>query len=115
MRSLSLHSLIACSAVLAFGQTVSVGEVSVRALTMTNEGATMTHLKGDVEIATGRGVILRAEQADYNSNTGEVAARGNVRMTRQGNPTVRRADEVEFNVSTGDVKARVWKAPQPLK
>jgi lipopolysaccharide assembly outer membrane protein LptD (OstA) len=75
----------------------------------------MTHLKGNVEIATGRGVILRAEQADYNSNTGVVAARGNVRMTRQGNPTVRRADEVEFNVSTGDVKARVGKAPQPPK
>lgn len=120
MKSLSLHFLIACSAILTFGQTVSLSGVSVRALTMTNDGA-IRHLRGNVEITWGRGFILRSDQADYNSNTGEVAARGNVRMTRQGRPlfprnrlltTVKSADEVEVNLRTGEVKARVGKPPQ---
>lgn len=69
MKSLSLYFLIACSAVLTFGQTPSVGEVSFRALTIIKDGP-VTHLKGNVEIAMGSGFILRSEQADYNSNTG---------------------------------------------
>ena len=113
MKSLSLYFLMACSAVLTFGQTPSGGEVSFRALTITRDGA-ITHLKGTVEIAMGRGWILRSEQADYNSNTGEVAARGNVIMTRQGSPIGRPADEVEVNVRTGDVKARV-RPPQQVR
>ena len=111
MKSLSVYFLIACSAVLTFGQTPSVGEVSVRALTTTKDGA-VTHLKGNVEIAMGSGFILRSEQADYNSNTGEVAARGNVRITRQGSPLFKQADEVEVRVRTGDFKARVGTPPQ---
>ena len=111
MKDLSLYFLIACSAVLTFAQTTSVGEVSFRALTITKDGA-VTHLKGNVEIAMGSGVILRSEQADYNSDTGEVAARGNVRITRQGSPIMKQADEVEVNVRTGDVKARVGPPPQ---
>ena len=106
MKSLSLFFLIACSAVLTFGQTLSVGEVSFRALTINKDGA-ITHLKGNVEIAMGSGFILRSEQADYNSNTSEVAARGNVRITRQGSPIAKQADEAEVNIRTGDVKARV--------
>jgi len=114
VKSLSLYFLIACSAVLTFGQTPSVGEVSVRALTTTKDGA-VTHLKGNVEIALGSGVILRSEHADYNSNTGEVAARGNVRITRQGRRIIKQAEEVEVNVRTGDVKARVGIPPQAPK
>jgi lipopolysaccharide assembly outer membrane protein LptD (OstA) len=106
VKNVSLYFLIACSAVLTFGQTPSVSEVSFRALTVTKDGA-ITHLKGDVEIAMGRGFILRSEQADYNSNTGEIAARGNVRIMRQGSPIAKHADEAEVNVRTGDVKARV--------
>lgn len=64
-------------------------------------------MKGNVEIAMGSGFILRSEQADYNSNTGEVAARGNVRITRQGSPLIKPADEVKVNVRTGHAKARV--------
>ena len=104
MKKLSLYLLIACSAVLTFGQTPKGGELSFRAVAITKDGA-ITHLKGNVEIAVGRGWTLRSEQADYNSNTGEVAARGNVRMTRQGSPIGRPADEVEVNVRTGDFKA----------
>jgi lipopolysaccharide assembly outer membrane protein LptD (OstA) len=114
VKSLSLCFLIACSAVLTFGQAPGGGEVSFRALTITRDGA-ITHLKGNVEIFMGPGWILRSEQADYSSNTGEVAARGNVRMTRQGSPIGRPADEVEVNVRTGDVKARVGPPPQAPK
>ena len=110
MKRLSLHFLIACSAVLTFGQTVSMSGVSVRALTMTKDGA-ITHLRGNVEIARA-GSILRSEQADYNSDTCEVAARGNVRIIRRGSPTIKPADEVEVNLRTGDVKARVGPPPQ---
>ena len=114
MKSLSLYFLIACSAVLTFGQTPRGGEVSFSALTNTRDGA-ITHFNGNVEIVMGRSWILRSEQADYNSNTGEVVARGNVRMTRQGSPISRPADEVEVNVRTGDVKARVGPPPQAPK
>ena len=69
-------------------------------------------MKGNVEIAMGSGFILRSEQADYNSNTGEVAARGNVRITRQGSPIIKPADEVEVNVRAGHAKARVGILPQ---
>ena len=106
MKSFSLYFLIACSAVLSFGQPPNGGEVSFRALTITKDGE-ITHLKGNVEIAMGRGWTLRSEQADYNSNTGEVAARGNVRITRLGSPIGRPADEIGVNIRTGDVKARV--------
>jgi lipopolysaccharide assembly outer membrane protein LptD (OstA) len=106
VKNLSLYFLLACSAVVTFGQTPSAGEVSFRALTVTKDGA-ITHLKGNVEIAMGRGSILQSEQADYNSNTGEIAARGNVRITRQGSPIAKQADEAEVNIRTGDVKARV--------
>ena len=111
MKRLSLYLLIACSAVLTFGQTPNGGEVSLRALAITKDGA-ITHLKGNVEIAMGRGWTLRSEQADYNSDTAEIAARGNVRMTRQGSPIARSADQVEVNLRTGDVKARVGPPPQ---
>jgi lipopolysaccharide assembly outer membrane protein LptD (OstA) len=106
-----LYFLIACSAVLTFGQIPGVGEVSLRALTITKDGA-ITHLRGNVEIGIGGGFILRSEQADYNSNTGEVAARGNVRITRQGSPIGKQADEVEVNVRAGDVKGRVGTPPR---
>ena len=114
MKNLSLYFLIACSAVLTFGQTPRVGEVSFRALTITKDGA-VTHLKGNVEIAMGSGFILRSEQADYNSNAGGVAARGNVRITRQERPIMKQAEEVEVNVRTGDVKVRLGIPPQAPK
>ncbi|HYM13108.1 MAG TPA: hypothetical protein VEU62_20375 [Bryobacterales bacterium] len=37
------------------------------------------HLKGDVEIRR-RGMILRADEADYHEDSGEVGARGHVRV-----------------------------------
>ncbi len=37
------------------------------------------HLKGDVEIRR-TGMVLRADQADYHEDTGEIEARGNVRV-----------------------------------
>ena len=40
----------------------------------------IVHLKGQVEIRAD-GFILRADEADYNENTGEVEARGTVKVT----------------------------------
>ena len=54
--------------------TPSGGDVSFRAITITKDGA-ITHLKGDVEIAVGRDFILRSEQADFDSKTGDRGAR----------------------------------------
>ena len=40
----------------------------------------VVHLKGTVEIRTN-GFILRADEADYHEDTGEVEARGTVKVT----------------------------------
>ena len=43
-------------------------------------------LKGDVEIKR-TGMILRADEADYHEDTGEIEARGNVRVKPYPPPT----------------------------
>ena len=45
-----------------------------------NSYPSVVHLKGTVEIRTN-GFILRADEADYDENTGEVEARGTVKVT----------------------------------
>lgn len=42
----------------------------------------VVQLKGDVEIRT-KDMILHADEADYNENTGEIEARGTVRIKLQ--------------------------------
>ena len=41
--------------------------------------APVTQLRGNVEIRT-KDMILRADEAEYNENTGEIEARGTVRI-----------------------------------
>ncbi len=70
---------IACSGVLAFGQmAVKHGEVSVRAVTQIITGSVL-HLKGAVQITTDK-IAVSADEADFNGTSGEIEARGNVRV-----------------------------------
>jgi lipopolysaccharide assembly outer membrane protein LptD (OstA) len=79
--------------------TTNVSPMSVAALGIEREGdyPAIIHLKGSVEIKTpvctkaGQGsvlhcdgyVVLRADQADLREDSGEIEARGNVRVTRE--------------------------------
>jgi lipopolysaccharide assembly outer membrane protein LptD (OstA) len=79
--------------------TTNVSPIWVAALGIEREGdyPAMIHLKGSVEIKTpvcikaGQGsalqcdgyVVLRADQADLREDSGQIEARGNVRVTRE--------------------------------
>jgi lipopolysaccharide assembly outer membrane protein LptD (OstA) len=79
--------------------TTNVSPISVAALGIEREGdyPAIIHLKGSVEIKTpvctkaGQGnvlhcdgyVVLRADQADLREDSGQIEARGNVRVTRE--------------------------------
>ncbi len=69
-------------AVFAIGQTgstrLSPSEIRMTALTIDRESS-ITHLKGNVEIASD-GMVLRSDEADYSSTNREIVARGNVRV-----------------------------------
>jgi lipopolysaccharide assembly outer membrane protein LptD (OstA) len=71
--------LIPCVAVLALAQTpVRHGEVEITADQMNNNG-TVRHLVGHVTIESDV-VLVRADDADYNDNTGEIVAHGDVHV-----------------------------------
>ena len=75
---------IACSAILALGQTVKRDEISVtvQATTQVVTGSVL-HMKGAVQITTNRHII-RADEADFNIATGDIEARGNVQAVKIG-------------------------------
>ncbi|SPE41076.1 conserved exported hypothetical protein [Candidatus Sulfopaludibacter sp. SbA3] len=84
---------------LAVPTATSVRPVSVTAQEIQRETPvpSVTHLKGSVEIKTpvcvrsGPGneqvcdgyVVLRADEADFHEDTGQIEARGNVKVTRE--------------------------------
>jgi len=71
--------LITCVGVLAIAQTpVPHGTVLVQALRQERNGHVI-HLTGNVTIEND-GVTLRADQADYNEETAEIVAHGDVRV-----------------------------------
>src|SRR6202023_2058457 len=79
MRLLLLLSLLSCSAVLALEQTTGdYGHVAITADRQEKDGA-LVRCRGQVEIATGN-TLLRADEADFHSDTGEIELRGNVRV-----------------------------------
>lgn len=55
------------------------GRVSALSIERGVRYPSVIHLKGDVEIRRS-GMILRADEADYDEDTGEVEARGHVRV-----------------------------------
>jgi lipopolysaccharide assembly outer membrane protein LptD (OstA) len=68
----------------------------------------IVHLKGSVEIATKVGVndapvslmimVVRADEADYHEDTGEIEARGNVQMNYRDDPSGTRAGNVRIRL-----------------
>ncbi len=53
--------------------------LTATAISRTAPALNMLHLEGTVEIRT-KDMILRTEEADYNEETGELEARGTVRI-----------------------------------
>ena len=79
MKSLLLLSLLSCLAALALEQTtVDYGHVAITADRQEKDG-TVVRCRGQVEIATGS-TLLRADEADFHSDTREIELRGNVRV-----------------------------------
>jgi lipopolysaccharide assembly outer membrane protein LptD (OstA) len=79
MKSLLLLSLLFCFAALALEQTtVDYGHIAITADRQEKDG-TLVRCRGQVEIATGN-TLLRADEADFHSDTGEIELRGNVRV-----------------------------------
>lgn len=72
-------ALISCVAALALAQTpIPRGAAVVTADGQQQHGA-VRHLTGHVKIETNA-VLLQADQVDYNDNTGEILAHGDVRI-----------------------------------
>ena len=79
MKSLLLLSLVFSFAALGLEQTtVDYGHVAITADRQEKVGA-LVRCRGQVEIATGN-TLLRADEADFHSDTGEIELRGNVRV-----------------------------------
>jgi lipopolysaccharide assembly outer membrane protein LptD (OstA) len=79
MKPLLVLSLLCCFAALALEQTtVDYGHVAITADRQERSGAVVRR-RGQVEIATGN-TLLRADEADFHSDTGEIELRGNVRV-----------------------------------
>lgn len=79
MMPLLLIAVLSCSAALALEQTtVDYGHVAITADRQERDGA-LVRCRGQVEIATGN-TLLRADEADFHSDTGEIELRGNVRV-----------------------------------
>jgi lipopolysaccharide export system protein LptA len=79
MRPLLLIVLLSCSTAVALEQkTVDYGHIAITADRQEKDGA-LVRCRGQVEIATGN-TLLRADEADFHSDTGEIELRGNVRV-----------------------------------
>jgi lipopolysaccharide assembly outer membrane protein LptD (OstA) len=76
MKRLALGIFVAA---LAIGQTpIRHGDVDITANQIRTEGS-VRHLAGHVTMETGA-FSLRADQVDYNDDTGEISAHGEVRI-----------------------------------
>jgi lipopolysaccharide assembly outer membrane protein LptD (OstA) len=118
MRPLLLLSLLSCSAVLALEQTtVDYGHVAITADRQEKAGA-LVRCRGQVEIATGN-TLLRADEADFHSDTGEIELRGNVRVKllavapknslNTGSPESRSPDRMEQRLRKPLSLPEIWK------
>ncbi len=72
-------ALVLCVAVFALAQTpIPRGEVRIEALKQEMTGS-VAHLSGNVTIETDA-VLLHADRVDFNQDTHEIVADGNVRL-----------------------------------
>ncbi len=81
MRLLVAVFLMLSFTAFSFGaaDALSWNNVQLTAVSMRSDGA-IRHLRGKIQIETNA-VLIRADQADYNSQTHEVSASGNVKIT----------------------------------
>lgn len=95
--------LLTSFAIFAFAQTpVRQDEVSMTADSQVVDGA-VRHLSGHVEIETD-GIMLKADQADFNEDTAVMHLSGHVVIERDG--SVLKADQADFNQDTLKITAR---------
>jgi lipopolysaccharide assembly outer membrane protein LptD (OstA) len=85
MKQAFLFVFLSCSAIIALGQSPT-HEVSFQATTQTVEGSTL-HLKGKVKIGNAQSTV-QADEVDFNVDTSEIEARGNVRITSSVNGVI---------------------------
>ena len=89
---------------------LKVGATDMQALSIERmvNFPSIVHLKGTVEIATKVGVsdlpvslmimVVRADEADYHEDTGEIEARGNVQMSYRDDPNGTRVGNVRIRL-----------------
>ena len=101
--------LLFCSAALALEQTtVDYGHIAITADRQEKDGA-VVRCRGKVEIATGN-TLLRADEADYHSDTGEIELRGNVRVKLlAAAPVSQRPDRMEQRMRKPFSLPEIWK------
>ena len=94
MKQAFLFVFLSCSAILALGQSPA-HEVSFQAITQTIEGSAL-HLQGKVQIGNAQ-CTVQADEVDFNVDTSEIEARGNVRVTSVNG--VIRGERISGNLS----------------
>src|ERR1700682_3220209 len=111
MNPLFVLSLLFCSAAGALEQTtVDYGHVAITADRQERDGS-LVRCRGQVEIATGN-ALLRADEADFHSDTGEIELRGNVRLKlltaapRKESP---HTDRIEQGLCRPLSRPEIWK------
>jgi len=106
---------------LARPQAIPAGEIEARSVTQWCEGP-WCRLRGRAELETAE-ALLRADSIDYNEQTGEAEARGNVYLKRFAEGEEIWAERVDYNVRTetgrfyavrGSVPARIEARPGVL-
>ena len=88
-------------------------EILVEAVTQEVEG-TMRHLRGAARIETTE-VMLKADEVDYDEETGDAEARGNVKFVHYANNEQLEADRVEYNIKEETGKFYNVKGTSPAK
>jgi len=99
----------------AYGQTGALGaltsNINIEGLETQYDPATgIATAKGDVHIAY-ENVEIKAGQADYNANTGDVIARQNVTVVKDGQ--IFYGENIIYNIKTQDLKANSIRSSLP--
>jgi len=84
MKALLLAVLL-CGSLLLAGDPNANADVSVRAISLKSVGH-VHQLRGDAVLETSA-VAVHADEIDYNQDTNEISARGNVRIKLRGQPS----------------------------
>ena len=110
--------LLACALLAgagAYGQSDALGaltsNINIEGLETQYDPATgIATAKGDVHISY-EGTDIRAGQADYNANTGDVVARQNVTVVKDGQ--IFYGENIIYNIKTQELKANSIRSSLP--